>query len=129
MLGQIIFIFLVKRLYHLFTQKPDDYQVQYENRTSSENYYVNTHADAAYDAMWALAFALNRTAAMIDSGDINETGCGGKFDGALVSLHLFNYSNALLGCVIKWSLLQTNFIGVSVSRDLIYFFFIQSQLQ
>ena len=72
-------------------------------------------AGQGYDAVWALAFALNRTRTMVDQGDISETGCAAE--GSLVPLNMFNYSNALLGCVIRWNIGETKFNGVTVSSD------------
>ena len=43
------------------------------------------------------------------------TNCEGM-DGGLVPLDEFNYSNAFMGCVIRYNLQQTNFVGVSVSQ-------------
>ena len=42
------------------------------------------------------------------------TDCVGK-DGALVPLNEFNYSNAFMGCVIRYNLQRTNFTGMLVS--------------
>ena len=67
-----------------------------------------------YDALWALALALNETMTMVDSLNINETGCE-SMNGSLVPLHQFDYTNAMMGCLIKWSMQQTDFFGVSVS--------------
>ena len=53
---------------------------------------------------------------LADQGDASVTGC--EAEGSLVPLHMFNYSNALMGCIIRWSLEQTNFIGVTVSKVL-----------
>ena len=68
--------------------------------------------------MWVLAIALNNTAAMVRSGDINETGCS-NVSGSLVLLEDFDYSNEKMGCLIQWNLQQTNFSGVSVSYSII----------
>ena len=46
--------------------------------------------------------------------NVTEIGCDG-LDGGLVPLEQFHYSNGVMGCVIRWSLQQTNFSGVSVS--------------
>ena len=67
-----------------------------------------------YDVMWVLAIALNNTATMVRSGDINEIGCS-NVSGSLVPLEEFDYSNEKMGCLIQWNLQQTNFSGVSVS--------------
>ena len=68
-----------------------------------------------YDALWALALALNKTMTMVNTVNMNisETGCE-VMDGSLVPLHEFNYSNAFMGCLIQWNLQRTNFSGVSV---------------
>ncbi len=70
-------------------------------------------AGLSYDTMWAIALALNRTQGMVYSGNISGSGCEGA-SGELVNLDRFNYSNALMGCLIRWNLEQTNFIGVVV---------------
>ena len=67
-----------------------------------------------YDALWALALALNETMTMVDSLNISGTGCE-AMNGSLVPLHRFDYANAMLGCLIQWSMQQTDFFGVSVS--------------
>ena len=45
-----------------------------------------------FDAVWALATALNKTAAMVQSGNVSETGCEGDTEGDLVPLQHFNKS-------------------------------------
>ena len=51
-----------------------------------------------------------------ENSNISETGCEKKgLDGNLVSLHEFNYTNGLMGCVIRWNLQQTNFDGINAS--------------
>ena len=42
------------------------------------------------------------------------TDCEGM-DGGLVPLNEFNYSNAFMGCVIRYNLQQTDFVGMSVN--------------
>ena len=42
------------------------------------------------------------------------TDCEGM-DGDLVPLNEFNYSNAFMGCVIRYNLQQTDFVGMSVN--------------
>ena len=88
----------------------------YKNRAAEENYTVHTAVAAlGFDAVWALAIALNKTAAMVQSDNVSETGCEGKTEGDLVPLEQFNYSNGLMGCVIQWNLQNTDFQGTSVS--------------
>ena len=52
---------------------------------------------------------------MIERGNISETRCEEEeLEGDIVPLHEFNYTNGLMGCVMRWSLEQTDFIGTSV---------------
>lgn len=87
----------------------------YEQRAINEDYLQTVKSALGFDAVWALAIALNKTTSMVQSGDINETGCEGRVRGELVPLELFNYTNALMGCVIQWNLQNTDFQGTSVS--------------
>ena len=88
----------------------------YKNRADKENYIVHTAVAAlGFDAVWALAIALNKTAVMVQNGNVSETGCEGNTEGDLVPLEQFNYSNGLMGCVIQWNLQNTDFQGTSVS--------------
>ena len=77
-------------------------------------------APIAYDALWTLALALNSSQAMIagwtKDAIINETSCqddGTDLDG--FELDDFIYNHTFVGCIIRWNLVRTNFIGVSVS--------------
>ena len=80
-------------------------------------------ATLTYDAVWALALALNKTEEMMDTLNETEilerTGCDDT-TGALVPLTEFEYSNALMGCVIRWNIQETKFLGVSVGNSAIY---------
>ena len=87
----------------------------YKDRVAAEKYYNETLASGlAYDAIWALALGLNATQEMVDRNDSTETGCSNT-SGRLVPLHEFDYGNEMMGCVVRWNLEQTSFIGVSVS--------------
>ncbi len=97
-----------------FMQTASEHRSLYIDRVNGSNYTANfVMAGLSYDTMWALALALNRTQEMVYSGNINGTGCG-AVSGELVNLDRFNYSNALMGCLIRWSLEQTDFVGVVV---------------
>ena len=90
----------------------------YEANISASDglYNYSFIAPLTYDAVWTLAFALNSTMEMVNTGDISETGCDQQIlSGELVPLEHFNYSNSLMGCVMHWNIQQTNFSGVSVS--------------
>ena len=90
------------------------FEAEYETRGREGGYNTITHGIRLYDGLWALAFALNRTMAMVNSGDISGTTCQNA-SGLLVPLHQFTYSNELMGCLIQWSLQVTNFSGLTVS--------------
>ena len=87
--------------------------MEYKRRAISEGYNPITHSGRMYDALWALAFALNETMTMVNSGDIHGTGCQNA-SGSLVPLHEFTYGNELMGCLIQWNLQWTNFSGLTV---------------
>ena len=82
-------------------------------RAQREGHEINIARYNMYDSVWALALALNRTMTMVESLNISGTGCE-SMNGSLVPLHQFDYTNAMMGCLIKWNLQQTDFFGVSV---------------
>ena len=92
----------------------------YENERNISMLEVSSVHPLAFDATWTLAEALDqmehlRKNESLDSQVIaNITGCG-DLEGDLVPLNEFNYLNAFMGCVLKYTLQQTNFLGVSVS--------------
>ena len=48
---------------------------------------------------------------------LNTTGCLGEEAGVyweILPLENFTHMNRLMGCVIRWNLQRTNFVGVSV---------------
>ncbi len=95
-------------------QTPAEHEAMYLDRVKNTTYDVNAPlAGISYDTIWALAKALNKTQGMVDSRDISGSGCE-ETPGELVDLNMFNYSNGLMGCIIRWSLTQTNFTGVVV---------------
>ncbi len=91
-----------------------EFEEEYERRGRTGGYNTITHGIRLYDGLWALAFALNRTMTMVNSGNIDGTRCQNA-SGSLVPLHNFTYSNELMGCLIQWSLHETNFSGLTVS--------------
>ena len=102
-------------IYTTCEQTPRQFDELYENRSTQLGYTPTLVRGIAYDAVWALALGLNRTQEMFLSNyNVSEIGCDG-LDGGLVSLEQFNYSNGVMGCVMRWSLEQTDFSGVSVS--------------
>ena len=90
------------------------FEDEYETRGRKGGYNIVTHGTRLYDALWALAFALNHTMTMLNTEDINNTGCQNA-SGSLVPLHNFTYKNEMMGCLIHWSLHETNFTGLTVN--------------
>ena len=106
-----IFIFIL----HTCEQTPRQFEELYENKSIQSRYTPTLIRGIAYDAVWTLALGLNRTQEMFLSNyNVSKIGCDG-LDGGLVPLEQFNYSNGVMGCVMRWSLEQTNFSGMSVS--------------
>ena len=98
-----------------FTQTPRQFDSMYTTRSAMLGYSPILLSGLAYDAVWVLALGLNRTQEMfLNNYNVSEIGCDG-LDGGLVPLEQFNYSNGVMGCVMRWNLEQTNFSGVSVS--------------
>ena len=64
----------------------------------------------AYDSVWTLALALNMTMNMINTN--NTLDCGPS----PVPLEEFSYGNSSTACLIRHSLSNTNFTGLSVSN-------------
>ena len=77
-----------------------------ELQKASSNSFVQI---LAYDSVWTLALALNKTMNMINT---NNTLDGGS---SLVPLEGFSYGNSSAACLIRHSLSNTNFTGLSVS--------------
>ena len=90
-----------------------DFEREYERRALEGRFNIIERSYHNYDAIWALALALNRTMTMVDESDISGTGCE-MMNGSLVPLYEFDYSNALMGCLVQWNLQRTNFSGVVV---------------
>ena len=94
--------------------------LQMYNQNRTQGSYTTTYAHTfAYDAVWALALALNRTDEQLKSNtSIPE--CQNFPGYANITLDLFKYNNAKVACILKSNLNATNFVGVSV-RALLYF--------
>lgn len=68
-----------------------------------------------FDSVWTIAIGLDMASKKILIK--NETGCEG-LPGELVPLEHFQYNNMKLGCVIKQSFSELNFLGIT--GDIIY---------
>ena len=101
-----------------FSQTSKKYMELYSEKRKDEGYSDTIVHTLAFDAVWALAIALNRTASQLDEMDYRNSDileCS-KLQGSLnVSLDQFEYSNAQLACLLKKNMQRTLFDGVSVS--------------
>ena len=80
-------------IYHFVPQTPVEFLDMYKQKATKKKYIIQTgEAGPGFDAVWALATALNKTAAMVQSGNVSETGCEGRTEGDLVPLQHFNKS-------------------------------------
>lgn len=107
-------------LIFLFTQTAEQFEDLYKEETTDDNEKYTFLAALAYDAVWALAQALNNVQEVIEAGRLAGSGSGIEHGceedlGQLVPLHEFSYSNSLLGCLIQRSIQNVTFMGVSVS--------------
>ena len=110
MYNLILFLFIA-------TQTTREFNDKYKNRYKSMNYNNTVTYAQAFDAIWTIAQVLNYTEEM----RINQTSRVSVHEncrdlpGELVPLNEFNYSNAFMGCVIKYNFYEVNFTGVTVS--------------
>lgn len=70
----------------------------------------------AYDAVWALALALDRVANIISSGEGAEPVC----NGTLIPLDEWNNSVTPTSCLIRHELGRTNFEGLTVKDNYLF---------
>lgn len=99
----------------LFSQTLAEFEKEYSRRAKEGNFDTVDVRFRIYDALWALAMALNETMTMVNDSNINGTGCEMK-KGSLLPLEEFTYDNSLMGCLIQWNLQKTDFFGVSVAN-------------
>lgn len=103
-------------VFYIRLQTTNQFLRRYQDKLN--NFTYTQLASAAYDAVWSLAFALNSTNTMLawpTDRIINETNCEDDNDQNGFQLDNFTYKHAFVGCIIRWNLAKTNFIGVSVS--------------
>ena len=106
---------IIEKLYPVIIQLPEQFKMAYQTHATQGGYYVSDAGGRAYDAVWVLAIALNRTMTMVKTANINGTGCENT-TGSLVPLEQFQYSNEMMGCLIQWNIQMTNISGVSVKE-------------
>ncbi|KAL5493728.1 hypothetical protein EMCRGX_G014948 [Ephydatia muelleri] len=97
---------------NLFTSNLSQYLELYNQRQKLENYSDTVVHAFAYDAIWALALALNKTEEQIKT-NISIPDCQGLNGYINITLDQFQYSNAKMSCYLKANLQATNFTGVT----------------
>ena len=86
--------------------------------TQENSYTFSFAAPIAYDAVWSFALALNRTTTILGwpkDRIVQETNCeddGKDLEG--FRLEDFTYNHSFVGCIVRWSLAQTDFAGITV---------------
>ena len=68
----------------------------------------------AYDAAWAIAVGLHNASERVKMND--SSGCG-HLPGKLVPLDKFEYRNTMMGCVLRRSIAEVDFIGITASGN------------
>ena len=103
--------------YTLFLQSTDEFIQKYTRLLRNTKYNPDSIYIVAFDAIWSLALMLNKTEEMrmttVSRNDPQFEKCNHLY-GELVPLDEFNYSNALMGCVMKENFHKVDFTGVSV---------------
>lgn len=97
------------------SQTPDEIQEEYIRRLSLPEYEGLSEsilADYAFDAVWALALALDKASEMVASK--NDTSCE-HVQGELLALEDFYYTNEKMGCILTQAFSEVSFTGASVS--------------
>ena len=65
-----------------------------------------------FDGIWAIAIGLDIASKKISAG--NDSRCE-NVPGDLVPLEQFNYTNMKLGCILRQSFSEVDFLGLTVS--------------
>ena len=89
--------------------------MRYLQRAKLTNYRPNIASTGVFDAVWSLAEALRLTEDMRVNNNMTENCNSSELTGELVPLNEFEYTNALMGCVIRNNLNSLSFTGVRVS--------------
>ena len=99
-------------------QTPEEYEKEYSKLLQQEQYQMQNLTEfilsgLIYDATWAMALGLHNALEMVMIND--SSGCD-HLPGKLVPLEDFDYLNERMGCVLRKSLHQVHFLGITVSR-------------
>ena len=102
--------------HHSF-QSPQEFTEQYRALFQLPQYKEYTElalGGLAYDAVWSFVLGLDKATKKIARR--NDSGCE-NVPGDLVPLEYFNYTNEKLGCIMRQSFSEVQFIGVTVSSS------------
>ncbi len=77
------------------------------------NYTPLNFFGSAYDAMWVVAYGLDMVEKWVLDGTILQE-CE-DFDGELVALDQFTYTNQKMGCYLTRAFHKVNITGITVS--------------
>ena len=102
------------------SQSPAEFAAKYAQSLIGTPYANTPASTGVFDAVWSLALVLKYTDDMRrlknqSKGDPVHVNCSSNLTGDLVPLNEFNYSNAFMGCVMKYNFYNINFTGMSVS--------------
>ena len=109
---------------YIFSQTTKEFIDKYTMKLNKTEFNLR-FAATAFDAVWSLALVLKYTDDMMrlknqSKGDPIHVNCSSNLTGDLVPLNEFNYSNAFMGCVMKYNFYNINFTGMSVSTCLVW---------
>ncbi|XP_019849367.1 PREDICTED: gamma-aminobutyric acid type B receptor subunit 2-like [Amphimedon queenslandica] len=88
----------------------DNYTDLILNDPLYENLMLLSLSGVAFDGVWAIAVGLDLASQRLSSG--NVSGCE-DVPGNLVPLEQFDYTNMKLGCIIRQSFSEVNFLGLT----------------
>ena len=97
---------------------------EYSQRVANSAYDETFVGHLAYDATWALAFALDEVNGVLENGTTGPDGtighCGD--DNIFASLEEWIYTrNTTASCLIHSALMDTDFEGLSVRNEIIHY--------
>lgn len=90
----------------------DNYTDLILNDPLYENLTLLGLSGVAFDGVWAIAVGLDLASQRLSSD--NVSGCE-DLPGDLLPLDQFDYTNMKLGCIIRQSFSEVNFLGLTVS--------------
>ena len=80
-----------------------------------QNYTPLNFFGNAYDAMWVVAYGLDKVDKWAQEGKNNISECESYYPGELVRLSEFNYTNRKMGCYMRKAFHEVDIVGITVS--------------